>query len=550
VALLLVIWFSTAAALLSHLLRGAFLSAALMAGTLAVMSGCLAALRLKASTSVVTSIALAAGVAIATLMGLGAGSEGVGSLVWITLAPLFALAVAGRRAGNVVLALSAVAILVGLLGIERHWLDPVLNFERPIQARAIGLLGVCLTAFFLVRAYEAETQASIETLQSQNEALLRAQAEADFANRAKSEFLATISHEIRTPLNGVTGMVTLLRDEKDPQRMKDGLRVVQQSADMLLAVINDVLDFSKIESNRLELERVPLSPARELKLVMELLQGRAAERSNDLELTVAPGVPAWILGDATRLRQVVMNLVANAVKFTHGGRVTCHLHSRAGRLLIEVADTGIGMTPEVRARLFEPFVQADASTTRRFGGTGLGLVISRRLVEAMGGTVSVESEFEQGSRFTISLPFEETSAPVASPVLVAPTTSRTVLVVEDNFVNQVVAVRLLERMGHRVSVANDGAEALTLLAEQTFDLVLMDCHMPVMDGFDATRHLRARGDGTPVFALTAAVTRDDLSACMAAGMTGVLSKPLRLEKLVEVLAALPARAGSPLSRVG
>jgi signal transduction histidine kinase/CheY-like chemotaxis protein len=551
VALLMVLFVATAASLVSHLVRGGVQSALLTGLALLVVGSGFIGLRLKVRPYLVTAFVLTLGVLVAAVMGMGATSEGVGSLFWITLAPLIGLAVGGRRTGWIVLALSVLAIVIALIGIEQHWLTPFLALDRPFRARLIALLGVCGTAFMLVRAYEIETQASIEALRGQNEALLRAQAEADSANRAKSEFLATISHEIRTPLNGVTGMVTLLRDERDPRRLEDGLRIVQQSADMLLAVINDVLDFSKIEANQLELERVPLAPAHELKLVMELLQSRAAERNNDLELTVAPGAPEWILGDATRLRQVVMNIVSNAVKFTQGGRVSCLIKESGGRLLIEVSDTGIGMSAEVRSRLFAPFMQADASTTRRFGGTGMGLVISRRLAEAMGGTISVESEPQRGSRFTVSLPFEATTQPVAAVTLATPPpNTRSVLVVEDNFVNQVVAVRLLEKMGHRVSVANDGAQGLALLAERTFDLVLMDCHMPVMDGFEATRQLRARGDTTPVFALTAAVTTEDFDHCLAAGMTGVLSKPLRVEKLAEVLLALPSRPPAPLSRAG
>ena len=542
--LLLLLWVTATAALGLQLARGALLPAAFTGLMVALLTGSFIALRLRAPPDLVASIVLGVGISVAAVMGMAARVEGVGSLAWIVLGPPIALAVGGRRAGWITLGISMAAIVVGLVGIERGWLAWVPGVDRTFGTRLIALLAVCVTAFLLMSASDRENEASLEALRAQNGALLAAQAEAEHANRAKSEFLATISHEIRTPLNGVTGMVTLLRDERDPQRVQDGLRIIEQSAEMLLAVINDVLDFSKIESNRIELEEVPVSLESELEPVMELLEARAAERGNDLELTVDVDVPAFILGDPTRLRQVVLNLLSNAVKFTEAGKIACHVATRDGRIIIEVSDTGPGMSEELRQRLFSPFVQADASTTRRFGGTGLGLVICRRLAEAMGGTVTVESEVGRGSRFTVSLPCRPTRAPpqVAATVA-ARSTSRSVLVVEDNFVNRVVAVRLLEKMGHRVSVANDGEQALSLLSERRFDLVLMDCHMPVMDGFETTRQLRARGDLTPVYSLSAAATNEDRDHCLAVGMTGTLSKPLRLARLAEVLGDLRSGGG-------
>ncbi|MDP1825615.1 MAG: ATP-binding protein [Archangium sp.] len=542
VAFLLAVLAVTVLSVSTQLARGAWHAALGTSSVMVFFIAGLAALRRRAQPWLVTGVVLGWGVCVAALMAAGAGSNGVGSLFWIILAPLIALPIGGRRAGWITLVLSAVMMMLGLLAIEYHWVSPFMSAERPIEIRLTSLLGVLLASFFLTRAYELETQASILALETQNGALLRAEAEAARASRAKSDFLATISHEIRTPLNGVTGMISLLRDETDPERLRDGLRIIQQSSDALLSVISDVLDFSKIESNRLELEAVPVSVEHTLRVVVELFQTTAAERGDDLELTIEPGVPPWIRGDPTRLRQVVLNLVANAVKFTAAGRVGLRASVAAGRLAIEVADTGIGMSKEVRQRLFEPFVQADASTTRRYGGTGLGLVISRRLVEGMGGTLTVESEPGQGSCFTVSLPIEVAEAP-AAPIAVQPRgpALRAVLVVEDNFVNQMVVVRLLEKLGHRVMVANDGAQGLALAEEHRFDLVLMDCHMPVMDGYDATRRMRARGDLTPVFALTASVTTEDREQCLRAGMTGVLSKPLRIERLAEVLAGLPSR---------
>ncbi len=346
-----------------------------------------------------------------------------------------------------------------------------------------------------------------------------------------------MSHEIRTPLNGVIGMALLLRDEHDDAKLHEGLKVIEQSADMLLSVITDVLDFSKIESNRLELESIPVSLPRELRAVTAVIESSAAEQGTLLALDIAPDVPEWIISDPTRVRQVVTNLLSNAVKFTQKGRVTCELRASATELTLTVSDTGIGMTPEVLARVFTPFTQADASTPRRFGGTGLGLVITRRLVEAMGGTVVADSTPGKGSRFTARLPYQRTAPPQSAPhpELAPAHQARSVLLVEDNLVNQVVASRLLQKLGHHVTAAGDGAQAVALCASGQFDLVLMDCHMPVMDGFEATRQLRARGFSAPIYALTAAVATEDRAQCLSAGMSGVLSKPLRLDRLTDVL---------------
>jgi signal transduction histidine kinase len=541
VAFLLVLFAVTAVTATIQAVQGAQ-SAALVTGFMTVVvTAALVSLRLGATAWLVTSVVLFAGVLSAATMALGDRSNGVGALFWVTLTPLMALAVGGSRSGWVTLASSGLVICVTLVGIDQEWLEPVLNLERPLASRLTSLFGVMLTAFLLTRAYELETEASIVALERQNEALLQARNDAARASQAKSQFIATISHEIRTPLNGVTGMVALLNDEPDQsERTKEGLRVIQQSADALLAVISDVLDFSKIESSHLELERVPLCVSRELRSVVDLFQSRAAEQGNDLELFIEPNVPEWIAGDPTRLRQIVMNLVANAVKFTTKGRVSVRCTATPGQLVIEVHDTGIGMSTLVTERLFQPFAQADASTTRRFGGTGLGLAISRRLAEAMGGTLTAESEPGRGSAFFVRIPFE-----VAQPIASAPTplqvvrTPRSVLVVEDNFVNQLVVVRLLQKLGHQVMVAQNGEEGIARGTSEAFDLVLMDCHMPVMDGFEATRRLRSNGVTTPIFALTAAVTNEDRDECLRAGMTGVLSKPLRVERLSEVLDSLP-----------
>jgi signal transduction histidine kinase/CheY-like chemotaxis protein len=538
-ALLVVLAAATAPMVLMYVIQQVWVSASGTGFILVAALAAILALRREVAVSNVTAAVLTAGLAVAAVLALGNGRDGMASVFWMPLAPLLAMAAGGRRAGWLTLIATLVIVALTLFGMEHDWLQGLIRHERSLSARMGSILGAIITAFVLTLAYEVETENSIDELQTQNTELVAARAEAERASRAKSEFIATISHEIRTPLNGVTGMAHLLGEERDPARVKEGARIIQQSADTLLAVINDVLDFSKIESNKLELEVVPMSVASELRVVVELLQGRAAERGNELELTVGADVPKWLMGDPTRLRQVAMNLVSNAVKFTSRGYVSVAISTLGGRLQLEVKDTGIGISAEAQARLFQPFTQADASTTRRFGGTGLGLVIARRLVEAMGGDIHIESALGAGSRFTLSLPMVVCPAPLQSIAAAAPPLqSRSVLLVEDNVINQVVAQRLLERMGHAVTVANDGAQALTLVAGRAFDLVFMDCHMPVMDGFEATRLLRERGFEVPIFALTAAVTTEDHERCLSSGMTGVLSKPLRPERLLEVLGSV------------
>jgi signal transduction histidine kinase len=538
--LLIVLLGATGPVVLGQALSGAWRTASGTGLIFVVAAVGLVALRRGVPVSVVTTVVLALGLLTAMVLAMASGPGGLPAVFWMMLAPLIALSAGGRRAGWATFGLTLVLSGLALVGMEHAWIPPFMAVERGLANRMASLLGLCVTAFLLTRAYEVEMETSLAELSQHNAQLLEARALAEHASGAKSEFLATISHEIRTPLNGVTGMASSLAGETDPVKIQQGLRVIQQSADMLLAVINDVLDFSKIEANQLELEALPLAPAAELRLVVELLRARAVEHDDELELLVDADAPEWIRGDPTRLRQVVMNLVSNAVKFTVGGRVSVRLGLSEGQLLVEVVDTGIGMSPEALKRLFQPFTQGDASTTRRFGGTGLGLAISRRLVEAMGGQLTVKSEPGQGSCFSVTLPALQLEAPPPAPGL-APgpaVSSRTVLVVEDNEINQLVVTRLLEKLGHAVTVAGDGAAALEVCATGRFDLVLMDCHMPGMDGFEATRRLRAGGWTAPIFALTAAVTSADYARCLAAGMNGVLAKPLRLERLAEVLQGL------------
>lgn len=364
----------------------------------------------------------------------------------------------------------------------------------------------------------------------------RAADEARAANNAKSAFLATMSHEIRTPLNGVLGMADLLDDDALSPSQRNKVAIIRQSGDALLDVINDILDFSKLESGAIELDVTSFPLADALVAVNDLMRPRARAKGVELQ-SVFPEVN--VTTDAGRLRQILINLVGNALKFTEAGsvHVEASIHSdrtRGTLLRIEVADTGIGMSPETLAGLFNEFVQGDRSINRRFGGTGLGLAICKRLATALGGSISVESHEAIGTTFTLELPCKvdavahPESAPVASS---RPQRDGHVLLVEDNPINRQVAESLLSRIGMTVSNAANGQEALDAMRVRTFDLVFMDMQMPVMDGLTATRMLRAEGIHTHIVGLTANAFASDRDACLAAGMDDFITKPVTRAKL-------------------
>lgn len=476
-----------------------------------------------------------------TIINLHTHGLGYPSLHALTLAPLVAFLLAGPRSG----------LIFGLLGVAEVLVlravhpDPSSVGTQPnwAQVQVTGSIALMITTCGLTWAYERLKNDTLQELRHQRE-------RADHASAAKDVFLANVSHEIRTPMNGVLGMLELLHSRLDGED-RQMAQVAQDAAQSLLRLLNDILDAAKLDANAVQLESAPVDVVQSVRTAAALFEDAARAKGLGFEVDLPANTQAVIMTDALRLQQILLNLLGNALKFTDKGQISISLQAedRQGQvqLQIEVRDTGCGIEQDKLPDIFERFRQADDTTTRKFAGTGLGLSISRSLAQRLGGALEVSSELNKGSSFTLTvlgaraaLPAapQEAPRPRAAPSLDPLPITPSVLIVEDDAVNRMVCSRMLQQLGATYETAHNGQEALEALRTGQFTLVLMDCQMPVMDGFEATRCIRALPaptGATPVIALTAQALAGDREACLQAGMDDYLTKPISRAALAAAL---------------
>ncbi|WP_273432239.1 ATP-binding protein [Chitinibacter tainanensis] len=441
---------------------------------------------------------------------LGAHYRALRNFAIIILLPILFSALIGKGPFDGVLAAMCLMYLVVVVKGVRHYNDAIVE--------SIEL--------------ELEQKQLVQQLE-------QARNSAEAASKAKTEFIANVSHEIRTPMNGIVGMAHVMEHSGLNPAQRQDLSVIQASAELLLALVNDVLDLSKIEAGQLDLSAKPFSLNTTLQRTVQMFAEVSREKHVDLQLQLPANTDVIVQGDQLRLQQVLVNLLGNAVKFTHQGQICVRVAQQGEQWCFEVSDTGIGIARDQLSQIFEAFVQADGSRARQYGGTGLGLTIARKLVSHLGGELQVESQLGQGTCFRFQIPLPVVSA---TPEVVADAPAKAlpalkVLLAEDNPTNRLVATKLLQIAGHQVVQAENGQQAIEHVQRQDFDLVLMDVQMPLVDGLEATRQIRQlpRGAHLPIIALTANALEADRQACLAVGMNAFITKPVKPEVLQDTM---------------